>query len=401
MFYAVSSQMASFQTNRISAFPLLAFWPKVPAVVLLEKNPLFSRLSPQDLARVRGIAQELTFPANHNIFNEGDPGDGVYLVRDGLVEISVLGGPAGRYVFKEAGPGDLIGEMAVLENQPRSATAVARKETVLYFLPRDEVLDLVEEVPSVALAFLKEMSHRLRGFNRQHLREVLQAEGLAIVGRFARSIVHDLKNPLNIIGLTAEMAAGGATPPEARDKALKTIRLQVDRINDLVGEILDFTQGSPPDLVLPPVDFPRFIQDVLEEIRGEASLRSSTLVLENAPPSVAVPLNPKRVRRLFLNLVHNATAAMPHGGKIFLRFRATPSVVITEVEDTGPGIPPEISGQLFEAFVTFGKKHGTGLGLSICKKILEDHRGYITTRHEPGRGAIFEFGLPLPAPPPA
>jgi len=124
-------------------------------------------------------------------------------------------------------------------------------------------------------------------------------------------------------------------------------------------------------------------------------------VLENEPPAVAVKLNPKRIRRLFLNLVHNATDAMPNGGKIFLRFRATPSIVITEVEDTGPGIPPEISGQLFEAFVTFGKKHGTGLGLSICKKILEDHRGYITTRNEAGRGAIFEFGLPLPAPPPA
>jgi signal transduction histidine kinase len=370
-------------------------------VVSLEKNPLFSRLSPQDLARVRSIAQELTFAASQNIFNEGDPGDGVYLVRDGLVEISVLGGPAGRFILKEAGPGELIGEMAVLEDQPRSANAVARKETVLYFLPRADVLDLVEEVPSVALALLKEISHRLRGFNRQYLREVLQAERLAIVGRFARSIVHDLKNPLNIIGLTAEMAAGGATPPEARDKALKTIRLQVDRINDLVSEILDFTLGSPPDLVLPPVDFPRFIQDVLEEIRGEASLRSSTLVLENAPPQVAVPLNPKRIRRLFLNLIHNATDAMPRGGKIFLRFRATPSVVITEVEDTGPGIPPEIIGQLFEAFVTFGKKHGTGLGLSICKKILEDHRGYITSRSEPGRGAIFEFGLPLPAPPPA
>jgi signal transduction histidine kinase len=370
-------------------------------VVLLEKNPLFSRLSPQDLARVRGIARELTFAASQNIFNEGDPGDGVYLVRDGLVEISVQGGPAGRFILKEAGPGDLIGEMAVLEDQPRSATAVALKETVLYFLPRADVLNLVEAVPSVALALLKEISHRLRGFNRQYLREVLQAERLAIVGRFARSIVHDLKNPLNIIGLTAEMAAGGATPPEARDKALKTIRLQVDRINDLVGEILDFTLGSPPDLILPPVDFPRFIQGVLEEVRGEASLRSSILVLENAPPQVAVPLNPKRIRRLFLNLIHNATDAMPRGGKIFLRFRATPSVVITEVEDTGPGIPPEILGQLFEAFVTFGKMHGTGLGLSICKKILEDHRGYITTRSEPGRGAIFEFGLPLPAPPPA
>jgi signal transduction histidine kinase len=87
---------------------------------------------------------------------------------------------------------------------------------------------------------------------------------------------------------------------------------------------------------------------------------------------------------------------MPNGGKIFLRFHSVPEAIITELEDTGPGIPPEIADQLFEAFVTHGKTHGTGLGLSICKKIIEDHRGWIAARTEAGRGAIFEFGLPIP-----
>jgi len=272
---------------------------------------------------------------------------------------------------------------------------VARKETVLYFIPRKEILELVEQCPALALAFLREVSHRLRTFNRQYLREVLQAERLAVVGRFARSIVHDLKNPLNIIGLTSEMAALSGDSAEKREKAWRTIREQVDRINELVGEILDFTQGKSPELVLPPVDFATFIGGVVEQIRGEAALRSSTIELENPPPSVMVQLNPKRLRRLLYNLVHNATDAMPHGGKILLRFRTEPGAVVTEMEDTGPGIAPEISGQLFEAFATFGKAHGTGLGLSICKRIIEDHHGWIATRTEPGRGAIFEFGIPL------
>jgi signal transduction histidine kinase len=68
---------------------------------------------------------------------------------------------------------------------------------------------------------------------------------------------------------------------------------------------------------------------------------------------------------------------------------------VTEIEDTGPGIAPEIAGQLFEAFATHGKAHGTGLGLSICKRIIEDHRGWISARNESGRGAVFSFGLPL------
>jgi len=79
-----------------------------------------------------------------------------------------------------------------------------------------------------------------------------------------------------------------------------------------------------------------------------------------------------------------------------LRFEARPSEVITEIEDTGPGIAPEVEGRLFEPFATHGKIHGTGLGLSICKRIIEDHHGWIKARNEPGRGAVFSFGLPLP-----
>jgi signal transduction histidine kinase len=366
-------------------------------VITLEKNILCAQLSAEDLGKLRLIARELSFPAGCEIFKEGDPGDGVYLVKEGLVELSVQGGQTGRYIFTEAGPGELLGEMAVIEDQPRSANAVARKASVLYFLPRGDILRLVAQSPALALAFLREVSHRLRGFNRQYLREVLQAERLSVVGRFARSIVHDLKNPLNIIGLTAEMAALGQVTAETRDKALQTIRQQVDRINELISEILDFTQGTAPDLVLPPLDFARFMNAVLEEIRPEAALRGATILVENAPPALALPLNPKRLRRLFFNLVHNATDAMPGGGKIFVRFRSTPGAIVTELEDTGPGIAPEVADHLFEAFVTHGKNHGTGLGLSICKKIMEDHRGWITARTEAGRGAIFEFGLPLPA----
>src|SRR5262245_65487275 len=103
--------------------------------------------------------------------------------------------------------------MAVLEDKPRSASATAREDTTVYFLERAEMLKLVEKSPTLSLMLLREISHRLREFNQQYLREVLQTERLAIVGRFARSIVHDLKNPLNIIGLTAEMAGLIQAPP--------------------------------------------------------------------------------------------------------------------------------------------------------------------------------------------
>jgi signal transduction histidine kinase len=284
--------------------------------------------------------------------------------------------------------------MAVLECKPRSACAVAKQPTTVYFIPRAEMLSLVEHSPELALALLKEISHRLRQFNQQYLRQMLQTERLAVVGRFARSIVHDLKNPLNIIGLTAEMAGMDRATPEMRQQSSLRIRKQVERINDLITEILDFTQGSQSDFVLTPSDYGAFVTHLLEELTPEAALKSATLVLENPPPSVELLIHPKRLRRVFYNLVHNATDAMPEGGKVILRFRVTETEVITEIEDEGRGIAPEITEHLFEVFATHGKTHGTGLGLSICKRIVEDHQGWISARNNPGHGAVFSFGLP-------
>jgi signal transduction histidine kinase len=364
---------------------------------MLENSELFGRLNPEELALLHGIAREQAFGAGQEIFKEGDAGDGLYVVKDGVVEISVLVGQGGRQVFSQVEPGDIFGEMAVIEDKPRSASAVAKQPTVVYFIPRSGMLKLVERSPALAQGLLREISHRLREFNRQYLREVLQAERLAVVGRFARSIVHDLKNPLNIIGLTAEMAALEEVSSEARERALVNIRAQVDRINEMIAEIMDFTQGAAPDLILPPMDYAAFVEQMVNELRPEVALKLSKLELENPAPAKALLFNPKRLRRVFHNLVHNATEAMPDGGVIRMRFQIKPEEIITEVEDSGPGIAPEIAGQLFDAFATFGKANGTGLGLSIAKRIMEDHHGWITARNEPGRGAVFSFGLPVPA----
>ncbi len=365
-------------------------------MVTLEASKLFAQLNAKEIASLQAVASEKSFEAGSEIFKEGDPGDGVYIVKTGLVEISVPLGKSARHVFSKVTPGDFFGEMAVLESKPRSASAVARENTTVYFVPREALLNLVENSPALALTLLREISHRLREFNQQHLREVVQAERLAVVGRFARSIVHDLKNPLNIIGLTAEIVGMPRVSAEQRQTAVANINQQVERISDMVGEILDFTQGTRPDLVLPQVDFRGFVEQVVAELRPDLEVKSVSIELESPPPSLPLLMNPKRLRRVFYNLVHNAKDAMPEGGKILIRFAATPKEIITEVEDTGPGVAPELLEHLFEPFATFGKQHGTGLGLSICKRVLEDHRGWISSRNKPGHGAIFAFGLPRP-----
>ncbi len=365
-------------------------------MVSLESVELFRHLQPDELAALRRVTTERHFPASQEIFHEGDRGDGVYVVKEGGVEISGLLNQSTRRVFSRLGPGEMFGEMAVIEHRPRSASATAVGDTTVYFIPRGELLSLIERSPGLALNLLQEISHRLREFDRQYLNEVVQAERLAAVGRFARSIVHDLKNPLHIIGVTSEMASQPDSPPELRAQAGDRIRRQVDRINELVGEILDFTQGSPAAVELVPTDYAKFVRQVLEELQQEIELRLVRLELTAAPPVVKLRLDPKRLRRVFANLLHNACDAMPGGGRIIIRFSQSAREVVTEIEDTGRGIAPEIAGQLFQVFATHGKAHGTGLGLSICRKVVEDHGGSIWARNEPGRGAVFAFTLPLP-----
>ena len=366
------------------------------AVVALESITLFRYLGRNELQALRFIAQERHFAAHTEIFHENDPGNGVYFVKDGLVEISSLVGDSERHVFSQLGPGEIFGEMAMIEHRPRSATATALKDTDVYFLPRGEMLSLIERSPGLAFSLLQQISHRLREFNRVYLREVVQAERLAVVGNFARSIVHDLKNPLTIIGLSAGTLDRPDLRPEARAQAQARIRKQVERINDMVGDILIFTEGKRPDAEIKPASYHAFVLDLIADLRAEAELKDARIEMQNEPPAILVPFNPRRLSRVFSNLVHNATDMMPNGGTIFLRFHCDEKEIVTEIEDTGPGIAPEIADQLFEVFATFGKAHGTGLGLSICKKIIEDHKGRIWARNEPGRGAVFAFALPLP-----
>ncbi len=362
-------------------------------MVTLETIPLFRHLNDGELEALRLIVQERRFAGGQDIFREGAPGDGVYFVKSGLVEISV--GIESRRVFSRLGPGEIFGEMAVLEHRPRSANAVAVQETEVFFLPRLEMLSFIQNSPAAAFALLQQISHRLREFNQLHLREVLEAERLAAVGNFARSIVHDLKNPLSIIGLTAEVYSNPSLPPESRALAQTRICRQVERINDLVTDILAFTEGRR-NTELQPGDFHAFVKELFAELQADVADKSIRLVLENEPPTGLLTFDPRRLGRVFQNLVRNARDFLDENGSIFLRFKPGPGEILVEIEDTGPGIAPEISDQLFQPFATHGKPHGTGLGLSICKKIVEDHGGKIYARNEAGHGAIFCFTLPLP-----
>jgi signal transduction histidine kinase len=363
-------------------------------VTSLASAELFRLLKPEELARVTAVAQERTFSAGQEVFREGDPGDGLYVVMEGLVEISGVINDAQRQVLTQVAPRCVFGEMSVIEQLPRSANATAVMPTRVLFVSRAAMQALIAREPALAAAMLQLLSDRLREFNQHYLREVVQAERLAAVGRFARSIIHDLKNPLNIIGLTAEMFGKADAPLQFRTNAQSRIQKQIVRINDLITDILQFTQGEQ-SLSRAPVNYARFIEQVTAELRGELEIKSVALTLRDPAPEIFLSLDTKLMRRVFVNLIHNAVDVLQDDGCITLSFSVEAEKVRTDIKDNGPGIAPEMAGKLFQPFATHGKAHGSGLGLSTCKKIIEDHGGDIRAQNDPAGGAVFSFTLPV------
>lgn len=360
-----------------------------------KSDETFAELLTAELEMLRSTAQRIDVPAGGVIFRQGDPGDGLYVVEEGSVEIAAPMGGGQQRVLSQFGDGAFFGEMSVLDQQPRSATATALTDTELRFIPAEEMSRVVEKSPRLLLALMREFTRRMRQMDRRLVEEVIQSERLGLVGRFAQSIVHDFKNPLNMIGFAADAAASEDAPQELRIEAKTIIRKQVDRMATMIGELLEFTRGTAATVRLEPLNYHAFIHDVMREISSESHGRNVEVYCVNEPPDITVAADSARLMRVFFNLIHNAIEMMPQGGSVMVRFTTTDSTVITEIEDTGPGIASEIAARLFEAFATHGKAHGTGLGLSICKRIVEDHGGQISAHSEPGRGAIFTFTLPL------
>jgi signal transduction histidine kinase len=361
----------------------------------IEQNRLFATLPKEELALTERSSERRNFGAGEQIFREGDQGDGLYLLTQGLVQISALVAGNERRVLSQIKPGDFFGEMAVLDGEPRCASASAEIPTETVFIRRESMLEAIDRSPRLAVTLIREFSARTREFNQRYIHEVVQAERLSALGRFARTIVHDFKNPLHIIGLAAELVEMEGVSADMRKTASQRIRKQVERLSNMVSELLEFTRAPQRDLVLAGHNYAQYVNGIITELRPEVQDKGVKLIVESEVPFVTVPLDPKRLLHVFTNLVHNAVEALQGPGEIRLRFRVAGNEVITEVADSGKGIAPEIAARLFEPFATFGKAKGSGLGLSICRKIVEDHRGWIRARNEPGSGAVFSFGLPV------
>ena len=220
----------------------------------------------------------------------------------------------------------------------------------------------------------------------------LTAERMAAFGRVAAGIIHDFKSPMAIIRGSAELMEM-REKNEAVRKQCGTIQRQVDRMNSLTRDVLEYASGKS-FLEVATVELAAYLAEIRES-HLEAYARSGVkLEIADSTP-VRVLMDGDRMRRVFDNVIGNAREASRVGDRVTLRWFANDAEgVRIEIADEGPGIPANVLPKIFEPFVTSGKDTGTGLGLAIAKKIVEDHGASIYAGNRKGQGACFTILLP-------
>jgi signal transduction histidine kinase len=354
------------------------------------QNRLFADIPVDVLKEIpvseRGFAPETV------IFREGDQGDTMMLVGSGLVQISKVGRQGHEEVLSLIEVNDFFGELALLDREPRSASAIALKQTVIGEIDRPAFDFLMEKAPRVLpVNFTRVTVERLRSTNSRFIEQLLRSERLTILGTMLSSIVHDLKNPLAAI--TSSVSYLEQKAPDAFTKsAAQIIKSSADRVILLTEELLDFARGTAR--LRPTWTTSARLLDLLEtEILEQVRRTAISVEVENRAKE-SVWIDEMRVTRCLANVVKNAREAMRDRGNLRLEFDNQDGGLLVSVADSGPGIPEGIRGQVFEPFMTYEKRTGTGLGLSIAKSCVDAHEGKISFETKPGVGTTFFIWLP-------
>jgi signal transduction histidine kinase len=224
-----------------------------------------------------------------------------------------------------------------------------------------------------------------------------QAGALAVAGKLAVALAHEVGTPLNIISARAEfiLRTLGAGDPGRED--LEAIVGQIDRISRIITSLLDAVRPQAPKLE--PTTVSQVIADLAPLLMLAARQRGIALSQDVEADLPQVRADAGQIQQVLINLVVNALEATPESGKVTVSARAgthegRPGVVIA-VADTGTGIAPELRDRIFETFFTTKPRgQGTGLGLSICRDIARAHGGDLQVDSTLGAGSTFTLWVP-------
>ncbi len=227
---------------------------------------------------------------------------------------------------------------------------------------------------------------------------IQRQEKLAALGGLAAGVAHEIRNPLTAIKFRLFSLRKSLGALESENEDATVIADEINRLERIVKDFLEFARPSEPELVDLPVS--RLLEEVRDLLRSQLEKAAIRLVLE-AADGLWVRADAQQLKQVLINLIQNAAESIGRDGTITLRGvkdrdslgGATMPVAVIEIADTGKGIPPEVRKRLFDPFFTT-KEGGTGLGLPIAARIVEKHGGELRYETQVNRGTTFKLLLP-------
>lgn len=350
-------------------------------LTLLTGIDLFAGLRGSELLPLAEAVQEVELPADSTLYTEGEPGQDMFLLLEGSLRIF-----KDKRLITTLAPIDYIGEMALIEDKPRSATVVSASPVRLLRLTSSQFQEFLLTQPQALLHLTQALSRRIRRDTEQLAQEYQKANIL----------IHDMRNSMTAFTLLDLMAD---EPLSADGRAFMGLMQKARQdVNAMMAEALANAKRLqfPKERQLG--SLPALLGDLTATLRCHPDLTDKPILVDQCTEIPELPFNRLDIGRALANLLINAGQASPSGSPVTIRLAAETDGVTVEVSDQGTGIPEDIQGSIFlPQFTT--KADGNGLGLASCKEIIEHrHGGTVSVHSCPGQGSTFRFTLPL-APP--
>ena len=374
-------------------------------------------LSDDEITLIARACSEEEFAEGDIIFEEGSAADRFYVLIEGNVEIWKDFRSQAPRILAVHGPGHFFGEIALIDELPRSATLIARGRVRVLNLARDDFRRLIAERTSIALAVMTGISSLIRSSNEifvEDLRkrnaeleeanralarihdEQLKVERLSTLGKFSSMILHDIRNPISMLKGQLQLIELQFSDPDKVMALVRSCISEVGRLERLANEFLDYSRGEIR-LDLAPTNATELLMRLSSSLR-ERFASEGIEIETRIDCEESLLLDTERVLRALHNLADNSRKAMiGKDGAIRFIARREGAFLVIEVADSGEGMPPEVLSHVFEPFYSASNRGGTGLGMLIVRNIVEAHGGNIRIESAVDRGTTVYLSFPLPS----
>jgi signal transduction histidine kinase len=369
----------------------------------LSRSEIFSELSKEDLVSIAENCREETYREGEVILVEGKPAEKLFIVERGKlaldkkIQIGLHSTPR-TATIGYIGTGQIAGFSTLASPHVYSTSAVCVEPVRVISIDGEWLRSYLQAHPEVGFKVMSELTMLIGSRYRYAINTLTY---------FLSIVSHELRSPLAAIESNLQLMLGGfvGEPSPKLERLVKRSIIRLSDMRSLIGDVVDLARMRPEQIQ---ADFDWFDPgevgaESIEDVHLAAVEKEIRIKIE--PPAKFEPMvgARRRLRQVFTNLLNNAVKFSPEGSTVFFRAWYEPEAVIFEIEDSGPGIPPDELPHVFEDFFrasNVATTQGSGLGLSIAKKIMDAHNGKILIRNlskeEDGKSGI-RFTVVIPS----